>query len=81
VCWYGFVIDEEVLERMEGCESLFTCETVWKNNILPFQNLSQLNYPKDGSFEYWVADQDTGSNFRKHVSVERGIKWPDLPGK
>jgi hypothetical protein len=58
-----------------------TCETVWKNNILPFQNLSQLNYPKDGSFEYWVADQDTGSNFRKHVSVERGIKWPDLPGK
>jgi hypothetical protein len=51
-----------------------TCETVWKNNILPFQRLSQMNYPKDESFAYWITEQKTGLNVRRHVSVKQDIK-------
>jgi hypothetical protein len=52
-----------------------TCESVWKNDILPTHTLSQMNYPKDGSFSYWITEQETSTNFRKHVTVEQDIKW------
>ena len=52
-----------------------TCDSVWKNNILPTHTLSQMNYPKDDSFSYWITEEETSANFRKHVSVERDLKW------
>jgi hypothetical protein len=52
-----------------------TCGSVWKNDILSTHTISQMNYPKDDSFSYWITEQETSANFRKYVSVERDLKW------
>lgn len=52
-----------------------TCGSVWKNDILSTHTLSQINYPKDNSFSYWITEEETSANFKKHVSVEQDLKW------
>ena len=52
-----------------------TCDSVWKNDIRPTHTLSQMNYPRDDSFSYWITEQNTVEDIRKHVSVERDLKW------
>ena len=52
-----------------------TDKDVWTKNILPTHTLSRINYPKEGSFEYWLIEQQTSENIRTFVSIQRDIKW------
>jgi hypothetical protein len=51
-----------------------TSEDIWTKNILPTHTLSRINYPKYGSFEYWLVEQETSENLLTFVSVQRDIK-------
>lgn len=55
-----------------------TNKDVWTKNILPTHTLSRINYPKEGSFEYWLIEQQTSENLQTFVSVEKDIKWSHI---
>jgi len=52
-----------------------TVDSVWKKDILPTHTLSQINYPKDDSFSYWITERETSKNIRKYVTVKCDLKW------